>query len=83
MKVISLLLAAAVPCFCFRLDAQREELRRQYIDYLYIFKKNERGNSFEMFLENLSRVSSRQCDYFIDKTSDEFLTYTDCVTKQV
>jgi hypothetical protein len=60
------------------LDIQRDELRRQYIDYLRIFKKNERGNSFEMFLENLGRISNRECDYFVDKTTDESLTYTNC-----
>jgi hypothetical protein len=60
------------------LDIQRDELRRQYIDYLRIFKKNERGNSFEMFLENLGRISNRECDLFVDKTTDESLTYTNC-----
>lgn len=68
--------------FSIRLDAQREELRRQYFDYLGIFKKREQPSSFETFLENLSRISYRKCDNFIDKTSDEVLTYTNCSDKE-
>ena len=83
MKITSPLLLLMISSLSLSapLDIQRDELRRQYLDYLKIFKKNERGNSFEMFLENLSRISNRKCNYFVDKTTDETLTYTDCENK--
>lgn len=60
---------------------QLQELRRQYQGYLEVFNKVERSYSFEMFVENLNRIVDSRCDYHVDKTSDEELTYTDCFNK--
>lgn len=60
---------------------QLQELRRQYQGYMEVFNKVERPYSFEMFVENLNRIADRRCDYFVDKTSDEELTHTDCLHK--
>jgi hypothetical protein len=76
LLVISLL--ASVVAGVGNPQAQVNELRRQYFNYLQIFKKVERPFSFDIFLENLSRIAHRQCDYFIDKSSDEELTYVEC-----
>ena len=54
------------------------ELRRQYDDYLKIFNKKERPNSYNMFIENLSRISNRQCDLHVNRFTDEELTYSNC-----
>jgi hypothetical protein len=64
-----------------REDHQQNEIRRQYMDYLRIFKKQERPNSYTMFLENLSRISNRDCDRHVDRYSDEELTFIDCEDK--
>ena len=66
-----------------KLDAQRNEIRRQYEDYLRIFNKNEKPNSYEMFMENLSRIMSRDCDRFVNRFTDEELTFFDCETKEL
>jgi hypothetical protein len=60
---------------------QLQELRRQYAGYREVFNKVEKPQSFEMFVENLNRIANRRCDYFVDKTSDEELTHTDCFNK--
>ena len=57
---------------------QRDEIRRQYDDYLRIFKKQEHPDSFNLFLENLGRIQSRDCDRFLTKNSDVELTYIKC-----
>jgi hypothetical protein len=66
-----------------KLDAQRNEIRRQYETYLEIFNKNEKPNSYEMFMENLSRISFRDCDRFVNRFTDEELTFFDCETKEL
>lgn len=66
-----------------KLDAQRNEIRRQYENYLKIFNKNEKPNSYEMFMENLSRISFRDCDRFVNRFTDEELTFFDCETKEL
>ena len=38
---------------------QDKELKRQYEDYLQIFEKKARANSYEIFVENLARISAR------------------------
>ena len=58
--------------------AQMDELRRQYQDYLKIFGKKETTNSYNMFLENLSRITNRKCDLHVDRYTDEKLTYVEC-----
>jgi len=65
-----------------KLDAQRNEIRRQYEDYLRLFNKQEKPNSYAMFMENLSRISFRDCDRFVDRYTDEELTFVDCDKKE-
>jgi hypothetical protein len=65
-----------------RLDAQRNEIRRQYEDYLRLFNKQENPNSYAMFMENLSRISFRDCDRFVDRYTDEELTFVDCEKRE-
>jgi hypothetical protein len=62
-------------------DHQQNEIRRQYMDYLRIFKKQERPNSYTMFLENLSRISNRECDRYVDRYTDEEVTFINCEDK--
>lgn len=62
-------------------DHQKVEMRRQYQDYLTIFNKQERPNSYAMFLENLSRISNRECDRQVDRSTDEELTFINCADK--
>jgi hypothetical protein len=62
---------------------QKTEMRRQYQDYLTIFNKQERPNSYAMFLENLSRISNRECDRHVDRYTDEELTFLSCDDKTV
>ena len=57
---------------------QEDEMRRQYQDYLRIFKKQEQPDSFNLFLENLGRIQERDCDRFLTKNSDVELTYIKC-----
>ena len=57
---------------------QEDEMRRQYQDYLRIFKKQEQPDSFNLFLENLGRIQRRDCDRFLTKNSDVELTYIKC-----
>lgn len=79
---IALIIVLATSVISSKLDAQRDEIRRQYEDYLRIFNKKEKPNSYEMFMENLSRISSRDCDYFVNRFTDEELTFYDCDTKE-
>ena len=65
-----------------KLDAQRNEIRRQYEDYLRLFNKQEKPNSYAMFMENLSRISFRDCDRFVDRYTDEELTFVDCEERE-
>ena len=64
-----------------RLEDQQSEMRRQYADYLRLFKKQEKPNSYEMFLENLSRISSRECQRYVNRDTDEILTFIECELK--
>ena len=75
---LRLLLISLLSLVASATNAQVNELRRQYLNYLQIFHKVETTRSYDIFLENLSRIAHRQCDYFIDRTSDEELTYVDC-----
>ena len=68
--------------FSSKLDAQRNEIRRQYEDYLKLFNKKEKPNSYAMFMENLSRISSRDCDRFVNRYTDEDLTFLDCEERE-
>lgn len=65
-----------------KLDVQRIEIRRQYEDYLRLFNKQEKPNSYVMFMENLSRISSRDCDRFVNRYTDEDLTFVDCKERE-
>jgi hypothetical protein len=65
-----------------KLDAQRNEIRRQYEDYLRLFNKQEKPNSYAMFMENLSRISFRDCDRFVNRYTDEELTFVDCEERE-
>jgi hypothetical protein len=83
LRLIAISLLASVVASTSNPQAQVNELRRQYFDYLRIFNKVEKPFSFDMFLENLSRIAHRQCDYFIDKTTDEELTYVECTNVNI
>ena len=65
-----------------KLDVQRNEIRRQYEDYLRLFNKQEKPNSYAMFMENLSRISFRDCDRFVNRYTDEELTFVDCEERE-
>ena len=65
-----------------KLDVQRNEIRRQYDDYLRLFNKQEKPNSYAMFMENLSRISFRDCDRFVNRYTDEELTFVDCEERE-
>lgn len=65
-----------------KLDIQRNEIRRQYDDYLRLFNKQEKPNSYAMFMENLSRISFRDCDRFVNRYTDEELTFVDCEERE-
>lgn len=65
-----------------KLDAQRNEIRRQYEDYLRLFNKEENPNSYAMFMENLSRISFRDCDRFVNRYTDEELTFVNCEERE-
>lgn len=78
INVLLLLLVITYRVFSYKHQNQLNELRRQYDDYLKIFSKKERPNSYNMFVENLSRISNRQCDLHVDRFTDEELTYLNC-----
>lgn len=65
-----------------KLDVQRNEIRRQYEDYLRLFNKQEKPHSYAMFMENLSRISFRDCDRFVNRYTDEELTFVDCEERE-
>ena len=44
-----------------------KELRRQYEDYLHIFKKRENPRSFEYFVESLQRIEQYNSDFGTNK----------------
>jgi hypothetical protein len=44
-----------------------KELRRQYEDYLNIFKKSETPRSFEYFVESLQRIEQYNSDFGTNK----------------
>lgn len=65
-------------CIATRELHQNDEMKRQYQDYLRIFEKTEKPNSYEIFVENLGRISSRECQRVVNRFTDEELTFTDC-----
>lgn len=63
--------------FGFRKPAFQKELRMQYDDYLKIFKKVERPNSFENFIHNLNTIENfnhenNGCRMYLTQHSDTF-----------
>ena len=53
------------------INFQDKEMKRQYEDYLQIFEKKAKPNSYEIFVENLARISARQCHRVVNRFTDE------------
>ena len=86
LKKILLLLS---PLLSFSYLIDNQELKRQYRDYLTIFKKVERPFGFEAFVRNLNTVESfnkdnNGCKMYLTQYSDTFEKnhiYNTCTSK--
>jgi hypothetical protein len=76
MKFLITLAIATMSSYVTSLNtAKMTELRRQYMDYLTIFEKEESGDSFNVFVERLGLVESfnrdeTRCRWYLTQYSD-------------
>ena len=72
-----ILLLSILPIVVFSKLTNQQELRRQYADFLNIFKKDEIPLGFETFIQNLNTIEdynkqNNGCRMYLTQHSDTF-----------